>query len=65
MNLHFFSDAFGELVELAADHFAYQRSHVEKDYWVCKILKELAHSIFSERVFFKGLCKATHNHFYV
>jgi len=54
MNLHQCSDAFSELVELSADHFSFQRSHVEKDYWVCKILKELAHSIFSERAYFKG-----------
>ena len=54
MNLHQYSDAFRELVELSANHFSYQRSHVEKDYWVCKILKELAHSFFSESAYFKG-----------
>ena len=54
MNLHQHSDAFRELVELTANHFAYQHSHVEKDYWVCKILKELACSNFSESTYFKG-----------
>ncbi|GHT64593.1 hypothetical protein AGMMS50239_22590 [Bacteroidia bacterium] len=54
MNLHFDNEAFRELVELSADCFSYARSHVEKDYWVCKILRELALSEYSERIFFKG-----------
>ena len=54
MNLHLHGDAFRELVEFAADHFGYEQSHVEKDYWVCKILKELAFSKFSEITCFKG-----------
>ncbi|MDR0348492.1 MAG: nucleotidyl transferase AbiEii/AbiGii toxin family protein, partial [Tannerella sp.] len=54
MNLHLNSEAFGELMELSADHFGYERSHVEKDYWVSKILKELAFSDFSGRIYFKG-----------
>jgi hypothetical protein len=54
MNLHLNSGAFRELVELSANHFGYEQSHVEKDYWVSKILKELAFSDFSDRIYFKG-----------
>ncbi len=54
MNLHLHSEAFRELVELASDYFGYEHSHVEKDYWVCKILKELALSDFAENTCFKG-----------
>jgi len=54
MNLHLNDNAFRELVELTADHFGYAKSHVEKDYWVCKILKDLTLSKFSESTYFKG-----------
>ena len=54
MNLHFDDTAFRELVELSADHFGFEHSHVEKDYWVCKILKELTFSEFQPNIFFKG-----------
>lgn len=54
MNLHLENEAFRELIELAADHFGYEQSHVEKDYWICKILKELALSDFAESIYFKG-----------
>ena len=54
MNLHLHSEAFRELVELSANHFGYEQSHVEKDYWVSKILKELAFSDFSGSIYFKG-----------
>jgi len=54
MNLHLNSEAYRELVELAANHFGYEQSHVEKDYWVCKILKELVFSDFVGNTYFKG-----------
>ncbi|MDR1116503.1 MAG: nucleotidyl transferase AbiEii/AbiGii toxin family protein [Tannerella sp.] len=54
MNLHLQNGAFRELVELSANHFGYEQSHVEKDYWVSKILKELAFSEFADRIYFKG-----------
>lgn len=54
MNLHREKEAFTELVELSAKHYGYEKSHVEKDYWVCKILKELSQTIFSENIYFKG-----------
>ena len=36
MNLHSDKEAFKEIIALAADHFGYEQSHVEKDYWVSK-----------------------------
>lgn len=54
MNLHTEKEAFYELIELAADHFGYERSHVEKDYWVSKTLKGIAASEFAGRTYFKG-----------
>ncbi len=54
MNLHTESEAFRELIELAADYFGYERSHVEKDYWVAKTLKGIAGSEFADRTYFKG-----------
>jgi predicted nucleotidyltransferase component of viral defense system len=54
MNLHLNNGAFNELVEFSADYFGYVKSHIEKDYWVCKILKELVLSEYSEYTYFKG-----------
>ena len=54
MNLHLENEVFRELIELVADHFGYEQSHIEKDYWVCKILKELALSDFAKNIYFKG-----------
>ena len=54
MNLHLNNEVFRELIELASDYFSYEQSHVEKDYWACKILKELAISDFAGSVYFKG-----------
>ena len=54
MNLHLHIESFKELIELAANYFGYEHSHVKKDYWVCKILKELATSGFSKNIYFKG-----------
>ena len=34
MNLHSDKEAFKEIIALAAEHFGYEQSHVEKDYWV-------------------------------
>ena len=54
MNLHLQRDAFRELVELSSVYFGYEQSHVEKDYWVCKILNELTLSAYSKNIFLKG-----------
>ena len=54
MVLHSEKETFKELIALTADYFGYEQSHIEKDYWVCKILKEIALSEYKEKVFFKG-----------
>jgi hypothetical protein len=54
MNLHLQSEAFRELTELTANHFGYEQSQIEKDYWMSKILKELTFSCFSSSIYFKG-----------
>jgi hypothetical protein len=54
MNLHTQKDAFKELTELTADYFSYESSHVEKDYWVSKILKEISGSEYNGQSYFKG-----------
>ncbi|MDR2651592.1 MAG: nucleotidyl transferase AbiEii/AbiGii toxin family protein [Prevotellaceae bacterium] len=54
MKLHFYNEIFRELVELATNYFGYEQSHVEKDYWISKILKELTSSKFSDNIYFKG-----------
>ena len=42
MNLHSDKEAFKEIIALAAEHFGYEQSHVEKDYWVSKILRDIS-----------------------
>ena len=44
MNLHSDKEAFKEIIALAAEHFGYEQSHVEKDYWVSKILRDISMS---------------------
>lgn len=53
MALHSEREIFKELIASAADHFGYEQSFVEKDYWICKILKEIALSEHKEKVYFK------------
>lgn len=52
MALHSDKETFKELISLASDHFDYEQSHIEKDYWICKILKEIAFSEYKEKAFF-------------
>lgn len=54
MNLHSDRDAFKEIVALAAEQFGYEQSHVEKDYWVSKILKDISESEYAVTTYFKG-----------
>lgn len=54
MNLHSDTEALKEIIALAAEHFGYEQSHIEKDYWVSKILHDVATSEFKEQVYFKG-----------
>lgn len=54
MNLHSDKEAFKEIVALAAEQFGYEQSHVEKDYWVSKILKDISDSEYADTTYFKG-----------
>ena len=54
MNLHSDKEAFKEIIALAAEHFGYEQSHVEKDYWVSKILHDISISEYRDKTYFKG-----------
>ena len=54
MNLHSDKEAFKEIIALAAEHFGYEQSHVEKDYWVSKILRDISLSEYADKAYFKG-----------
>jgi hypothetical protein len=54
MNLHVDEEAFKDVIALAADYFGYEQSHVEKDYWVSKILRDISLSEYAGKTFFKG-----------
>lgn len=54
MNLHSDKEAFKEIIALAAEHFGYEQSHVEKDYWVSKILQDISMSEYADKTYFKG-----------
>lgn len=54
MNLHSDKEAFKEIIALAAEHFGYEQSHVEKDYWVSKILRDISLSEYASKTYFKG-----------
>ncbi len=54
MNLHSDTEAFKEIIALAAEHFGYEQSHVEKDYWVSKILQDISLSEYADKTYFKG-----------
>ena len=54
MNLHSDTEAFKEIIALAAEHFGYEQSHVEKDYWVSKILRDISLSEYADKTYFKG-----------
>lgn len=53
MNLHSDREAFREIVALAAERFGYEQSHVEKDYWVSKILEDISDSEYAGTTYFK------------
>jgi predicted nucleotidyltransferase component of viral defense system len=65
MTLHKNPVLFSELITLSADMLGVREIYIEKDYWLCMILRNLADAdpeIF-DRVVFKGgtaLSKATH-----
>ena len=54
MDLHSDKEAFKEIIALAAEHFGYEQSHVEKDYWVSKILRDISLSEYADKTYFKG-----------
>lgn len=54
MNLHSDKEAFKEIIALAADRFGYEQSHVEKDYWVSKILRDISMSEYADKTYLKG-----------
>lgn len=54
MNLHSDKEAFKEIIELTAEHFGYEQSHVEKDYWVSKMLRDISFSDYADKTYFKG-----------
>ncbi len=39
--LHTDREAFREIVALASEKFGFEQSHVEKDYWISKILRDI------------------------
>lgn len=53
MKLHLTND-FKDAIFAASEHFKIREAYIEKDYWVTYVLKNLSHSIFKEKVVFKG-----------
>ena len=54
MRLHEVPDTYLELIQATADHIGIPAAHVEKDYWVTRVLKRLHESVYREVVIFKG-----------
>ena len=54
VRLHEWPDTYLELLQATADHFRIPAVHVEKDYWVTRVLKRLQESDYIEAVVFKG-----------
>ena len=54
VRLHEAPDAYLELIQATAAHIGIPAVHVEKDYWVTRVLKRLHESDYREAVVFKG-----------
>lgn len=54
MILHKSPQEFKDAIEAAAQHLKMRPVFIEKDYWVCYILKNLSTSEFADKVVFKG-----------
>lgn len=54
MNLHLNSKNFSEAIQAASQHLKIREVFIEKDYWVCFVIKNLSHSKFKNKVVFKG-----------
>ena len=70
MNLHENKDAFAAAIQFASTPkqeggLGIKQIYIEKDYWICRSLKQLSECKESEVAVFKGLCVAIHNPFYV
>ncbi len=54
MNLHSDEKALKHFIELTSEHFGYDPAHVEKDYWVSKMLQDISKSEYAQGTYFKG-----------
>ncbi|MBZ5857545.1 nucleotidyl transferase AbiEii/AbiGii toxin family protein [Flavihumibacter profundi] len=54
MKLHESPSAFRDAIEAAAQHLKMRPLFIEKDYWVCYVLKNLSKSEYADKVVFKG-----------
>ena len=54
MKLHETPNTYLELIQATANHIGIPAVHVEKDYWVTRVLKRIRESDYSEVVVFKG-----------
>ena len=54
VRLHEAPETYLELIQATANHIEIPAVHVEKDYWVTRVLKRLHESDYSEIVVFKG-----------
>ena len=54
MRLHESPDTYLELIQATADRIGIPAVHVEKDYWVTRVLKRLHESDHKAAVVFKG-----------
>lgn len=52
--LHEQPESFEELIIRTSNYFKMDEAHIEKDYWISRILKQLMLSKYSANVFFKG-----------
>lgn len=69
MNLHDNKDIFEAAIQLASapkeeGGLGIKQIYLEKDYWICRSLKQLAECKEAEVAVFKGLCVAIHKPFY-
>ncbi len=54
MKLHLNKEDFTDLIRLTAQDMNILEVYIEKDYWVCYILKNLSKSEYLENIVFKG-----------
>lgn len=54
MTLHEDKTLFGDVIAACAEDMKIAEVYVEKDYWLCYLLKQLSNSSYKEQVVFKG-----------